>query len=254
MADVFAPPFNGHKHRKKIDLDSTKVSATKTDFDIVISITDTDLRDLAETDGFDIQFADVNGVLLDFEIVTWIPGTGRLVAWVKVPTLSSSSDTEIQMYFGRPGAADVSNPAGIWSSWEAVYHLQESGSGSQGEYVNSVGSTHDAGGGFDGTSFGVNTTPTRDGGSASAPPFADHYQDWPGPQSDDTNIGCLGAWPEWQSPGPWETMTSYLWFAQDADIDSRLWGLTYATAPSQANLWRRLRCFDLRDRLVWFLA
>ena len=230
---AFPAPFQDHSFRKKIDLDATLVSADKTDFDIVVSITDTDLRDEANANGFDIQFADVNDVLLDFEIQTWIPATGRLVAWVKVPSLSSSVDTELRMYYGKAAATDVSDPAGVWSDWEAVYHLQESGSGSQGEYVNSVGNGHDAGGGFDGTSFGVNTTPTRDGGTADVPPWADHYQDWPGPQSDDTNIGCLGAWPEHQSPGPWESLTSFVWYAQSTSVvDGRLWGLTFGTGAS----------------------
>jgi len=97
---AFPAPFAGHSNRKKFTIDAAKVSADKTDLDIVVSITDLDLRDIANTNGLDIQFADDADNLLDFEIQTWIPATGRLVAWIKVPSLSSSTDTPLKMFFG----------------------------------------------------------------------------------------------------------------------------------------------------------
>ena len=236
---AFPAPFAGHLYRKTIDLDSTKVSADKTDHDVVLKITDLDLRDHANANGLDIQFSDSADNILDFELIEWVPGSGLLEAWIKVPSLSSSSDTEVKVYYGKPTATDQSDPAGLWTAtakpWEYVAHLQESGTGVSGEYVNSVGNGHATGGGFDGTTFGVNTTPTRDGGTADAVPFASHYQDFPGPQSADDNIAALGVWPEHDVP--WATMTSFIWFAQSTtDIDARLWGLSYGAGGTDQTM------------------
>jgi hypothetical protein len=109
-------------------------TADLSNFPVLISITDTDLRDKARSDGNDIVFRWDDGTCggepckgLYHEIEEWNSSTGELVAWVRIPTLSSSSDTSIYMYYGNPNVSVASeNPAGVWDpNYAAVWHLAE---------------------------------------------------------------------------------------------------------------------------------
>lgn len=46
----------------------------------------------------------------------------RLRAWVKVPSLSSSADTPLYLYYGNPAASDQSDAATTWADYMAVIH------------------------------------------------------------------------------------------------------------------------------------
>ena len=79
--------------------------------------------------GYDIAFfsdPDLT-VLLDFERVSWDPSTGEVQFYVKVPTLSISSDTVIYLGYGNSEiTTDQQNKHGTWrSEYEAVWHMEE---------------------------------------------------------------------------------------------------------------------------------
>jgi hypothetical protein len=68
-------------------------TADLSNFPVLISITDTDLRDKARSDGNDIVFRWDDGTCatgpcigLDHEIEKWNSSTGELIAWVRIPT------------------------------------------------------------------------------------------------------------------------------------------------------------------------
>lgn len=91
------------RYRKTITIDSTKVKAPLTSLPVLISMTDTDLQDKAQNEGHDILFSSSDGTTkLSHEIERFDGTTGRLIAWVKVPCLSSSKNTRIHMYYGNP--------------------------------------------------------------------------------------------------------------------------------------------------------
>ncbi len=114
-------------YRKKITIDHTKVEANLTNFPVLISITDTDLRDYAQGDGDDIKFTTSDGTTqLDHEIENFDGGTGELVAWVEVLSLSSSTDTDIYMYYGNATCASQENVEGTWdTNFKMVQHLKD---------------------------------------------------------------------------------------------------------------------------------
>jgi hypothetical protein len=126
----------------------SKVVATDlSDFPVLISITDTDLLDEARSDGNDIVFRWDDGTCggkpckgLYHEIEEWNSSTGELVAWVKIPTLSSSNDTTIYMYYGNPNVSVPSeNPAGVWdSNYSGVYHLNQNPGGAAPQMLDST--------------------------------------------------------------------------------------------------------------------
>ncbi|MHA2163890.1 MAG: DUF2341 domain-containing protein, partial [Candidatus Thorarchaeota archaeon] len=122
-------------------IDATKVSADLTDFPVLIDLNDTDLHDSAkvQTDGDDIVFTTASGVKLDHEIELFDQtGNGthaHLVAWVRIPSLSATEDTDLLMYYGNGAAESQENPEGVWSSdYLQVFHLDET-SGNHSDIV-----------------------------------------------------------------------------------------------------------------------
>lgn len=121
-------------YRKKITIDHAKVLNTdQTNFPVLINRTDTDWKDTAngghvgQSDGGDILFTSSDGTTkLDHEIEKYVPSTGELIAWVEVPAVSASVDTEIYIYYGYAAASDQWNVTGTWdSNFKMVQHLEE---------------------------------------------------------------------------------------------------------------------------------
>jgi len=106
-----------------------------TDFAVLISIaSDDELRTTANlghvehADGYDIIFRASDGITqLDHEVEKYVPSTGELVAWVRIPTLSGSSDTTIYLYYGDSSVSSpTENPSGVWdNNYKGVWHLRE---------------------------------------------------------------------------------------------------------------------------------
>ena len=116
-------------YRKEITIYHTKVEADLTDFQILISLSsDTDLANDAQDDGDDILFTSSDGTTkLRHEIEEFNGFTGKLVAWVRIPILSGSQDTEIYMYYGNSGCSSQQDGENVWdSNYKMVQHLNES--------------------------------------------------------------------------------------------------------------------------------
>jgi PKD repeat protein len=134
-----SPPwYCGWGYRKNITIDHTKVPADQTDFPVLISFTDSNLSAQAQTSGYDILFTSSDGTTkLSHEIEAYTSGT--LVAWVKVPSLSSAANTTLFMYYGCATASDQQNKNGVWDTgFKGVWHLN------QGTGVTAVDSTSNA--------------------------------------------------------------------------------------------------------------
>src|SRR3989344_1737536 len=117
-------------YRKTITIDNVKVPNTdQTDFPVLVDITDSDLAANARSDGFDIFFTSSDGTTkLAHEREIYTTATGRLTTWVKVPTLSTSVDTLIYMYYGNASSGDMQDVApiktAVWdSNYKGVWHL-----------------------------------------------------------------------------------------------------------------------------------
>jgi hypothetical protein len=114
-------------YRKPITVNSSQISGDLIDFPILINIKDFDLQTKARFDGFDIVFTQSNGrTRLDHEIERYNSIEGELIAWVKIPYLTSSVDTKLYMYYGYPNAPNHQNVEGVWSNgYVGVYHMPE---------------------------------------------------------------------------------------------------------------------------------
>ena len=114
--------------RKKITIDNTKVGGTVTDFPVLISLTtDTELAASAQNDGDDILFTQTDEVTkIPHEIEVFDGGDGELVAWVKVPSVSGSTDTDIYMYYGNATVGNQEDITAVWdSNYLGVWHLHD---------------------------------------------------------------------------------------------------------------------------------
>ena len=128
--------------RKRIRIDRTKVGAGGvTNFPVLVSLTDTGLKSKAQASGNDILFTAANGTTkLSHEIERYVSATGELIAWVKVPSLSSAVDTDLYMYYGNPAAANQQDAANVWdASYRGVWHMREDpGPGGAGDIKDST--------------------------------------------------------------------------------------------------------------------
>jgi hypothetical protein len=118
------------RYSKNIVIDHTKVASDLQDFPLLIDIWDENLRARAQSDGDDIAFFS-EGQFLSHDLELFNKnGNGthaHLVAWVRVPFLSSTRDTEISMLYGDEDVGSLERPNEVWNSdFEGVWHMGES--------------------------------------------------------------------------------------------------------------------------------
>ncbi|MBT0160831.1 DUF2341 domain-containing protein, partial [Candidatus Bathyarchaeota archaeon A05DMB-2] len=114
------------QYRKTITIDPSQVSGDQTNFPVLIDMVDSDLKGKAQPDGDDIVFVSENNVKLSHEIEQYESSTGHLVAWVRIPFVSSTSFTTFYMYYGNPTAPNQEDTAAVWdTSYKLVLHLNE---------------------------------------------------------------------------------------------------------------------------------
>jgi hypothetical protein len=150
------PPFDpfeeGWKYRKKIIIEDSQVTGDLLEFPLLFSLIDSNLRDKAQTDGDDILFMDESGIAnkLYHEIETYDYSSGELVAWIRIPNLSSQNNTVLYMYYGNSGCSSQQFPEKVWNSnYRSVWHLSDK----SGQILDSTFNNND--GSNSGASYGA---------------------------------------------------------------------------------------------------
>ncbi len=112
--------------RKKITIDEGEVSGGQTDFPVLLSVTDTDFKDHAQTDGNDFFLTDTAGNQLPHEIESYTASTGELVLWFKASYLYDTSDTHFYVYYGNSLADDQQDAENVWDeNYKMVQHMDD---------------------------------------------------------------------------------------------------------------------------------
>lgn len=125
---------NGFTGKYTFTIDHTQCgTADSTSFPVTVRETRAALKstgnggNVTNANGYDIVFCSDSGLttLLDFEVESWNPATGAIVAHVRIPTLSHTSDTTFYLGYGKASiTTDQSNRTGVWDShYGAVYHF-----------------------------------------------------------------------------------------------------------------------------------
>jgi hypothetical protein len=132
-------------YRKNITIDKNRVNGTLTNFPVLINHTDTDLRDSARADGYDILFTADDGVTkIPHEIENFTKSSGALVAWVNVSQVTNQTNTTIMMYFNNSGASNQQNAPGVWdANYKGVWHLHENPAGTAPQEHDSTSNDND---------------------------------------------------------------------------------------------------------------
>jgi len=118
---------SNYKHKKLVTIDKDKVAGDDTDFPVIVSITDTDLTGCL-SNGYDIKFYNANeDTQLKHERESFDNSTGALLAWVKIPVLSSTSDTLFYMYYEYEDEdTDQADPENVWdANFMMVQHMTD---------------------------------------------------------------------------------------------------------------------------------
>ena len=119
-------------YRSKITIDNTKVAGDETDFPVLI--TEDNLPagfwTNVDTQGDDIVLtSDDEETKLKRELVNIDTGGETLELYVKVPSLASSADTDLYLYYGNAGATETDDTDTWNGDYLGVWHLQEDPSG-----------------------------------------------------------------------------------------------------------------------------
>jgi len=120
--------YAGWSYRKALTIDGTKVTANHTDFPVLVSLAaDAGLTASAQADGGDIVFTSADGTTkLSHQIESFHRTSGTLVAWVKVPSLPTATNTTLYMYYGNASARGQQNPSGVWdANYQSVWHMNQ---------------------------------------------------------------------------------------------------------------------------------
>jgi len=114
--------------RKKITIDNTKIDSDLTDFPVLVKLTSTNFDfSKANSDGFDIRFTSSDGsTLLKYERERHDSANSLAEYWVKIPSVSSSADTEFYIYYRTTDTADGADPTNVWdANFKEVWHLKD---------------------------------------------------------------------------------------------------------------------------------
>lgn len=116
-------------YRKTIAISRTLAANTdQTNFPVLVRRTaDADLAAHARADGADLLITAADGTTpLASEVEHFDPATGALVLWVRIPLLSTASNTFVHLYFGNPAASVPPDAAAVWDDdYAGVWHQHD---------------------------------------------------------------------------------------------------------------------------------
>jgi len=143
----YAPAWlSGWKYRKKITIDHTKIDSDLKNFPVLVKLTSSNFDfSKARSDGYDIRFTASDGTtLLKYERERHDSANQVAEYWVKIPSVSSSANTEFYIYYGNSSALDGADPTNVWdANFKAVYHFNGNYNGTTGEIKDSTANGND---------------------------------------------------------------------------------------------------------------
>ena len=154
--------FSGWGRKCSLTIQSSQVTDNEVNFPLLVTedtlpseIFDADGSYPALNGGGDIRFSsDSDGnTQLACEIESFVtdndPANGKAAIWVKVPSLSSSSNTTIYIWYNKagesqPAEGDTYGKHAVWdSNFKMVQHMNQTPTGSAGDIVDSTSNSND---------------------------------------------------------------------------------------------------------------
>src|SRR5450759_3597652 len=141
LALVALPAFaafpNGYTNCKVVTTSVSMVSGSSdlTNYPLTVILTDADLKTVGNgglvnnANGYDIGFypdCSGSGAALKWEMESYTPATGAIVAHVLRPTLSHTADDTIGMFYGGSFSSFQSTATAVWdANYKGVWHLAQ---------------------------------------------------------------------------------------------------------------------------------
>lgn len=120
------------EYYRTLTIAATAVTGTLTNFPVLYSLTNTDLRhtgsggNVAHASGFDIRFFSDESLTtkLDWEVESYVSTTGQLIAWIRLPSITNAASNTFFMSYGSTAITTFQGSVtGSWdSNYLAVYH------------------------------------------------------------------------------------------------------------------------------------
>ncbi len=121
--------YKGWGYRQKLTIDYNYVSTNLVDFPILITETNiaANLFNNALANGDDILFTSDDGnTKLSHEIESYDAVDETMAAWIKIPSLSATNNTDIYVYYGNSSAVNQEDVTNVWANgYVGVWHLNE---------------------------------------------------------------------------------------------------------------------------------
>ena len=107
---------------RNLTIDHNLIDSALTDYPLYVELNSDNYTVQADWD--DIRFVSGSGSVLDYEFDNY---TTTGTAWhVRIPSVSSTVDTVISVYYNNPTATDGSNATGVWdSNYQYVTHMND---------------------------------------------------------------------------------------------------------------------------------
>ena len=131
---------NDWHYSKKITIDHNMVDDDLVNFPVLVDNVSSSFIH-AQGDGDDFVFVNSDNTTVFNHEIEWynVSGDNRLIAWVNVTDISSTTDTDIWLYYGNSGCANQQNKAGTWDSgFEGVWHLVDNTSSTVNDSSNHI--------------------------------------------------------------------------------------------------------------------
>ena len=137
--------YKGWGYRQKLTIDYNSVSTNLVDFPILITETNiaAGLFTNALANGDDILFTANDGTTkLSHEIESYDAVNETMAAWIKIPALSATANTDIYVYYDNSAAANQEDITNVWANgYVGVWHLSEQSGLSMDSSFNSNNAT-----------------------------------------------------------------------------------------------------------------
>jgi len=129
--------LSGWRNRVKVTIDSNDIDSELTDFPLLVYLSSSsgenndDVTEVFDEVGSDYNAAAFTGSdgtsRLYFEVEYWNAASEEAWMWVKVPSISNTTDTDIYIYYDSINDGSAYNsPTNVWdSNFKMVQHLEE---------------------------------------------------------------------------------------------------------------------------------
>jgi hypothetical protein len=124
----------GYTYGKEITIPSAKIAGTLTNFPVLVSVTDANLKTVGNgghvqnANGYDIVFTKTDcTTLLNEQIESYSATTGTILIWVRIPSLPVGSNFNFFMFYGNATVAVNPSTTATWdANYVSIWHLDQS--------------------------------------------------------------------------------------------------------------------------------